>query len=60
MILIWRSDISIDPKVLTFQIPGGMLSNLINQMKELGAADKYAELLKEMPKVRAELVILLL
>lgn len=50
-----RSDISIDPKVLTFQIPGGMLSNLINQMKELGAADKYAELLKEMPKVRAEL-----
>ncbi|MHC1719077.1 MAG: pyruvate carboxylase subunit B [Acidaminococcaceae bacterium] len=50
-----RSDISIDPKVLTFQIPGGMLSNLINQMKELGAADKYPELLKEMPKVRAEL-----
>ena len=50
-----RSDISIDPKVLTFQIPGGMLSNLINQMKELGATDKYAELLKEMPKVRAEL-----
>ncbi|MGL5206996.1 MAG: pyruvate carboxylase subunit B [Acidaminococcaceae bacterium] len=50
-----RSDIAIDPKVLTFQIPGGMLSNLINQMKELGAADKYPELLKEMPKVRAEL-----
>ncbi len=50
-----RSDISTDPKVLSFQIPGGMLSNLINQMKELGAADKYPELLKEMPKVRAEL-----
>ena len=32
-----------------------MLSNLINQMKELGAADKYAEFLQEMPKVRAEL-----
>ncbi|MEG2343084.1 MAG: oxaloacetate decarboxylase subunit alpha, partial [Acidaminococcaceae bacterium] len=44
-----------DPKVLTFQIPGGMLSNLLNQMKEQGAADKYPELLKEMPKVRAEL-----
>ncbi len=50
-----RSNIPIDPKVLTFQIPGGMLSNLINQMKELGAADKYPDLLKEMPKVRAEL-----
>ena len=50
-----NTNISIDPKVLSFQIPGGMLSNLINQMKELGAADKYAEFLQEMPKVRAEL-----
>ncbi|MDD4085071.1 MAG: pyruvate carboxylase subunit B [Acholeplasmataceae bacterium] len=50
-----NTNISIDPKVLSFQIPGGMLSNLVNQMKELGTEDKYAELLKEMPKVRAEL-----
>ncbi|MEG2516332.1 MAG: pyruvate carboxylase subunit B [Acidaminococcaceae bacterium] len=50
-----NTNIPIDPKVLTFQIPGGMLSNLLNQMKEQGAADKYPELLKEMPKVRAEL-----
>ena len=50
-----NTNLSIDPKVLSFQIPGGMLSNLINQMKELGAADKYAEFLEEMPKVRADL-----
>lgn len=47
--------IPIDPKVLTFQIPGGMLSNLLNQMKEMGVDNKYEELLKEMPRVRAEL-----
>lgn len=47
--------IDIDTKVLTFQIPGGMLSNLLNQLKEQGMADKYQELLKEMPRVRAEL-----
>ena len=45
----------IDTKVLTFQIPGGMLSNLLNQMKEQGMADKYPELIEEMPRVRAEL-----
>lgn len=47
--------IDIDTKVLTFQIPGGMLSNLLNQMKEQGMADKYPELIEEMPRVRAEL-----
>lgn len=47
--------IDIDTKVLTFQIPGGMLSNLLNQMKEQGMADKYPDLIEEMPRVRAEL-----
>lgn len=47
--------IDIDPKVLSFQIPGGMLSNLLNQMKEQGMADKFPELIEEMPRVRAEL-----
>jgi oxaloacetate decarboxylase alpha subunit len=47
--------IDIDTKVLRFQIPGGMLSNLLNQMKEQGMADKFAEVTEEMPKVRAEL-----
>ena len=46
---------NIDPKVLTYQIPGGMLSNLMNQMKEMGIGDKYEEMLQEMPRVRAEL-----
>ena len=50
-----NTNIPIDPKVLTFQIPGGMLSNLLNQMKEMGVANKYNELLEEMPRVRKEL-----
>lgn len=45
----------VDTKVLTYQIPGGMLSNLHNQMKEQGMADKYPEVLEEIPRVRAEL-----
>ncbi len=47
--------IDIDTKVLQFQIPGGMLSNFLNQMKEMGMADKYPALIEEMPKVRADL-----
>lgn len=47
--------IDIDTKVLSFQIPGGMLSNFLNQLKEQGMADKYPEMLEEMPKVRADL-----
>lgn len=47
--------IDIDTKVLSFQIPGGMLSNFLNQLKEMGMADKYSELLEEMPKVRADI-----
>ncbi len=47
--------IDIDTKVLSFQIPGGMLSNFLNQLKEMGMAEKYSELLEEMPKVRADI-----
>lgn len=50
-----NTNIEIDTKVLSFQIPGGMLSNLLNQMKEQGMADKFPDLIEEMPKVRAEL-----
>ena len=50
-----NTNIPIDPKVLTFQIPGGMLSNMLNQMKEMGVAHKYEEMLEEMPRVRKEL-----
>lgn len=45
----------VNPNVLDFQIPGGMLSNLVNQLKEAGMEDKYQELLDEMPRVRADL-----
>jgi len=44
----------INPNVLDFQIPGGMLSNLTNQLKEAGMEDKYQELLDEMPRVRKD------
>lgn len=44
-----------DVRVLMFQIPGGMLSNLVNQLREQGAADRYEEVLKEVPRVREDL-----
>jgi oxaloacetate decarboxylase alpha subunit len=47
--------IDIDTQVLTFQMPGGMMSNLYNQMKEGGTADKWSAVLDEMPRVRAEM-----
>jgi pyruvate carboxylase subunit B len=45
----------IDTNVLLYQIPGGMLSNLVSQLKEQNALDRYDDVLEEMPKVRAEL-----
>ncbi|MHA1634536.1 MAG: pyruvate carboxylase subunit B [Candidatus Thorarchaeota archaeon] len=45
----------VNPQVLVFQIPGGMLSNLDNQLREQGAEDRYDEVLQEVPRVRAEL-----
>ncbi|MEA2020960.1 MAG: pyruvate carboxylase subunit B [Candidatus Caldatribacteriota bacterium] len=45
----------IDTRVLTYQIPGGMLSNLAVQLKQQKAEDKYEEVLKEIPHVRKEL-----
>ncbi len=44
----------INPNVLDFQIPGGMLSNLANQLKEAGMENKYQDLLDEMPRVRED------
>jgi oxaloacetate decarboxylase alpha subunit len=44
----------VNPQVLVFQIPGGMLSNLDNQLREQGALDRYDEVLEEVPRVRAE------
>ena len=47
--------LSVEPKALLYKVPGGMLSNLINQLHDLGLDDKYDEVLAEVPRVRAEL-----
>ena len=46
---------SIDTDVLLYQIPGGMLSNLISQLKEQNALDRYKDVLDEMPRVRKDM-----
>ena len=43
------------PKALVYQVPGGMLSNLLSQLTEQGNADKYEEVLAEVPRVRADM-----
>lgn len=45
----------IDTDVLLYQIPGGMLSNLISQLKEQNALDRYHDVLEEMPRVREDM-----
>ena len=52
---------SLDPKVLNvdtntllYQVPGGMLSNLISQLKQAGKEDKYYDVLAEIPRVRQD------
>ncbi len=45
----------ISPDTLTYQVPGGMLSNLLSQLKEAKKEDQYEEVLKEIPKVRQDL-----
>lgn len=44
-----------DPQTLKYQVPGGMLSNLLSQMKQQGAESKYEEVLNEVPRVRKDL-----
>ncbi len=47
--------LSVDSNALIYQVPGGMLSNLVAQLKSQNALDKYEDVLKEVPKVRADL-----
>ena len=47
--------LKVDVNALIYQVPGGMLSNLINQLKEQGASDKYLAVLEEVPRVRKDL-----
>ena len=44
-----------DSRILIAQVPGGMLTNMESQLKEQGAADKFDEVLKEIPRVREDL-----
>jgi oxaloacetate decarboxylase alpha subunit len=44
-----------EPQTLNYKVPGGMLSNLLSQLKQQNAAEKYEEVLKEVPRVRADL-----
>ena len=46
--------LNVDPNALLYQVPGGMLSNLISQLKQQNAEDKYYEVLAEIPKVRED------
>jgi oxaloacetate decarboxylase alpha subunit len=45
----------VDARILLAQVPGGMLTNMESQLKEQGASDKFAEVLKEIPRVREDL-----
>lgn len=45
----------VDSRILLAQVPGGMLTNMENQLREQGAEDKMDEVLKEIPKVRKDL-----
>ena len=47
--------LNVDVNTLIYQVPGGMLSNLINQLKEQGASDKLQEVLAEVPNVRKDM-----
>ncbi len=44
-----------EPQTLKYQVPGGMLSNLLSQLKQQNATQKYEEVLKEVPRVRSDL-----
>lgn len=44
----------VDVNALIYQVPGGMLSNLVSQLKQAGKTDKYEEVLKEIPRVRED------
>ena len=47
--------LEVEPKALLYKVPGGMLSNLISNLADLCASDRYNEVLAEVPRVRADL-----
>ena len=46
--------LGVNIKTLMYQVPGGMLSNLVSQLKEAGAEDKFEAVLEEVPRVRKD------
>ena len=46
--------LGVNIKTLQYQVPGGMLSNLVSQLKEAGQEDKYQQVLEEIPRVRKD------
>ena len=44
----------VDPKTLLYQVPGGMLSNLLSQLKQANAEDRFDDVLAEVPRVRKD------
>ena len=44
----------VDIKTLMYQVPGGMPSNMVSQLKEQNASDKYNDVLMEIPRVRKD------
>ena len=51
----FEGNVQVDAGVLLHQVPGGMISNLVSQLREQGAADKLRNVLGEIPAVRADL-----
>lgn len=47
--------LSANPNILKYQVPGGMLSNLMSQLKGQNAMDRYEEVLREIPRVRKDM-----
>jgi len=45
----------VDPRILTAQVPGGMLTNMENQLREQNASDRFDDVLDEIPRVRKDL-----
>lgn len=48
-------NLGVNIKTLQYQVPGGMLSNLTNQLKKMNAEDKFYQVLEEVPKVRKDM-----
>lgn len=52
--LLDKKVMGVDVNTLLYQVPGGMLSNLVSQLKQAGKSDKLEEVLKEVPRVRED------